>query len=845
MEPFLYSTQPPADVVKSLESSREKGLSAEVVRTRQHTYGYNEIEGETVTWWQIFLRQLKSPFVYLLLVASLIAFLGTGDLVEGGLILLIVLANSFLGFFQEYKASQTLEFLKTFVVSHEKVLRDGQRVLVPTRELVPGDIVFLEPGDKIPADLRLIEAQGAFVDESIMTGESIAVAKTTDALSAMPKQPFQVTNSCFSGTVLVSGSAVGVVVATGLKTALGSIAQLIQHTERESTFSKNIYRLSKFIIFMVLITLGLVVIAHLLLKRAVLFDAKFFTFMIALAVTIIPELLPTVVTFCLSQGARMLAKRKVVVKRLSAVEDLGSIQVLCTDKTGTLTENKLTVADLLAEDKASALFFAALVGTENSQVNKKHTSSAFDEALFLALSDDEKKRLSEYALVIEVPFEPARRRSSVIKKRGEQAVLAVRGAYEELQKCSINLDAQKKEEMARWVATQGEQGRRVIGVAMRELAPGEADAKAAEKDLTFLGIVALEDPIKQSSFSAIQEAQKLGVQVKILTGDSPEVAGYVGTEIGITTYMQDVITGDFFAELSPEQKKEVAMRHAIFARIAPAQKYEIIQLLQEKYEVGFLGDGINDAPALKIANVAIVVEGAADIAQDAADIVLLDKSLHVIVEGIKEGRKIFANTVKYLKVSIASNFGNFYGLSVASMIIDYLPMLPLQLLLANILSDLPMVSIATDNVDEDELKSPESYNLRDIALIAMVLGVVSTVFDFIFFAMFYRQHEPAILQTGWFMGSVLTELFFIISIRSRGLFFMARPPSLMLLFGLLATALATVIVPYTFIGQEFFHFTALSSTNMMTILGIVGAYFVTTELVKMVYYRVMGLIKKS
>jgi Mg2+-importing ATPase len=844
MNLFVYCTQHIADVLKELGTSAEKGLSLKTVKNLQRTYGFNEVESHEATWWQIFFRQLKSPFVYLLFLASLIAFLGTGDVIEGALILIIVIANSFLGFYQEYKASQTLRLLKTYIVSHEKILRAGKQALVPTRELVPGDIVFLEPGDSVPADIRVLECQGLFVDESVISGEAIPVAKISDALPELPKQFFQATNFCFAGTTVVGGNAKGVVVATGLKTKLGSISQLIHETERESTFSKNINRLSKFIILMVLITLGLILVVHFFLQSASLLDTKFLVFIIALTVTIIPELLPTVLTFCLSQGAQLLARSKVVVKRLSAIEDLGSIQVLCTDKTGTLTENKLVVTDIYADDKAMTAFFASLLSTDISLKNKKHAGTAFDTALFSYISPEHKSQLAEYEMVAEVPFEPARRRGSMVRKKGDTYFLIVRGAYEELEKTAKNLDQKKKEDIARWVETEGEKGRRVIAISKKEITQDQlSDIKGAEKDLEFLGIIAFEDPIKESSFEAIKEAQLLGVQIKILTGDSPEVAGYVGQQVGITTSMQDVITGDAFEGLSPDRRKVVVLEHHIFARIAPEQKYEIIKLLQEKYEVGYLGDGINDAPALKIANVAIVVEGAADIAQEAADIVLLKKSLFVIVEGIKEGRKIFANTMKYLTVCIATNFGNFYGLSIASMILDYLPMLPLQLLLANILSDLPMLGIATDNVDIDELKEPESYNLKDLALISVVLGSVSALFDLIFFATLYRQNNPQILQTGWFMGGLLTELLFIVSIRSRSVFFKAKRPSFALFIGLLLTTAVTFALPYTYVGEKFFHFIPLSRENIATILAITGSYFVVNELIKILYYKIMTRLK--
>ena len=846
MNLLAYCTHSAGEVLKEFGTTRDKGLSSKAVVKLQQEYGFNEIKGQETTWYHIFFRQWRSPFIYLLLVAALIAFLATGDYVEGTLILIIVVVNSLMGFFQEYKAAQTLQLLRSYIISHEKVLRNGKRVSVTTRELVPGDLVFLHPGDSIPADIRLIESRALLIDESPLSGEAIPVQKTDEALSQEPKSFHQATNFCFAGTSVVGGNGLGVVVATGTKTNLGGIAKLIQETTRESTFAKNIHTLSKFIIFMVIITLSIVVVAHLLLQSEIFLDVKFLVFIIALAVTIIPELLPTILTFCLSQGAQILARSKVIVKRLSAIEDLGSIQVLCTDKTGTLTENKLVVANVFSEDKEKALFYASLLTPSTKTALKKHPNSAFDDALLASLSPQERKQLKEYAFVADVPFEPARRRSSAVQKKGSKYVLIVRGAYEELEKTAKKLDEKKKVAIAQWVEEEGVKGRRVIAVSKKEISVKDlSDLKAAEKDLDFLGIVSLEDPIKKSTFKAIQEAQVLGVRVKILTGDSPEVAGYVGKEIGITTEMDDVITGDSFAELPEAKKREVALKYAVFARIAPTQKYEIIKLLQEKYEVGFLGDGINDAPALKIANVALVVQGASDIAQEAADIILLKKSLYVIIVGIKEGRKIFVNTIKYLRVSIASNFGNVYGLSFASMVISYLPMLPIQLLFANIFSDFPMLGVATDNVADEELREPGAYNIKDIAFLSVVLGMVSTLFDFIFFATFYRANQPAVLQTSWFVGSILTELLFVISIRNTGLFFSRPYPSPGLLIGLVLTSIMTLLLPYTTLGQRFLHFIPLSQTNILTILGISCIYLIVNEMVKLLYYKIMFRAKKA
>lgn len=360
--------------------------------------------------------------------------------------------------------------------------------------------------------------------------------------------------------------------------------------------------------------------------------------------------------------------------------------------------------------------------------------------------------------------------------------------------------------------------------------------KDEEKNLTLVGLLSFVDPIKPSAKKAVEQAEKLGVKIKILTGDSQEVAGAVAYQIGLIKKTTDVITGEILDNLPDEEKTLAVEKNSVFARVSPDQKYNIIKLLQENNEVGFLGEGINDAPALKIANVGLVVDSASDIARESTDIILLKKSLEVIIDGIKEGRKVFANTIKYIKATLASNFGNFFAVATASLLIDYLPMLPLQILLLNLLSDFPMIAIATDNVDSQELQKPKSYNLKEIAFLATVLGIVSTVFDFIFFAMFYRI-GPAVLQTNWFIGSILTELILLFSIRTKFIFFKAKPPSRILYWLSGLAILVTVILPFTGFGQTVFKFTRPQANQLWLIFGLVICYFIITEIVKHFYYR--------
>jgi Mg2+-importing ATPase len=759
-----YTVKSVSDLVAEFNSSAEGGLTKSSVESLQAKHGKNEIKGKESSVTELILRQLHSPFIYMLFFAAILA-IALGETVDGLLIVLFIFINTVLGFYQEFHSAKALALLKKYIVRRARLVRNGAETVVGSNEIVPGDIIILETGDIIPADVRIIESNDLTIDESILTGESVPVEKTADPLSASTDQVYKALNIGFTGTTIVSGKGKALVLFTGIETNLGDITKLATQTKHQSTFDKNISKLSKFILNLVLVTLAFVFLANIFIKGASVNLTELIIFSIALAVSVIPEALPVVMTFSLSRGAVSLAKNHVVVKRLSAIEDLGSIEILCTDKTGTLTQNKLTVSDIKSIASENVLHFASLAAPFLDETSDL-PNNAFDIAIHNAISDDEKKTLHEYQRISEIPFDPKRRRNTMLLKKDFLYSIVVRGAYEEIVKECINLSEERKNQITTWVTDMGQQGKRVIAVAYKEIGGEEVKAlQSVENNLQLLGLVSFIDPIKPSTIDAIKKANGLGVRLKIITGDSRDVAGAVAYQIGLTPSFHEVITGEELIALSHEEQKKKVNEFSVFARVTPEQKYMIIQLLQEEYEVGFLGEGINDAPALKIANVGLVVEGASDVAREAADIVLLEQSLGVIVDGIRQGREVFANTLKYVKATLSSNFGNFYAVAVASLILDYLPMLSIQLLLCNLLSDFPMISIATDTVDEEEVTKPKNYDVRDIALFATILGITSTVFDFIVFGLF-RHEEPRILQTNWFVASVLTELLFLFSIRT-------------------------------------------------------------------------------
>lgn len=825
----LYTKE---EALASLSSSLQ-GLPSSVAKARLLDVGKNVLIGKETGWQQILLRQFKSAFIYLLVAATLISFF-LGERLDAVFIFLFLVINAALGFFQEYRAENALQSLKSFVDRKTRVRRDGKKISISVSQVVPGDIVLLDAGDMIPADGYFLRAESVTVDESPMTGETEPVVKNAGSLQEVPSDFYGARNIGFSRTTLLSGDAELLVFATGKNTEVGAIAKSMQEAESPSAFEEGIGKFSRFILKLVFVTLPIIFILNLIVHKDTIDIAEFLLFSIALTVSVIPEALPLVTTLSLSRGALELAKRHVVPRRLSAIEDLGSITVLATDKTGTITENKLTVSSVWGEE--SQVLHYALMGPLSDIHANEAQNSVFDKALLHYVPPALTQALQGITRVDALPFDPIRRCSTILVEQNEKAFLMMRGAPE------VVFHASKKKmtiAAKAWVEEQGRNGSRTLAIAYKEI-PYGSHKTIEEKDesgFTLAGMIAFADPLKPSTKQAVTHANKLGVRVKIITGDSKEVAGWVGYQAGIITSQDDVITGEELEKLSPEEKLHAVEKYHVFARTMPLQKYEIIQLLQKTHLVGFLGEGFNDAPALKIAHVGLAVENASDIARDASDVVLLNPSLEVIIDGIKEGRKIFANSMKYLRATLASNFGNFFALAFASLFIPYLPMLPIQILLLNFLSDFPMISIATDNVDDEELQSPKGYQVAELTTIAIVLGVVSTFFDFSFFGYFVQFDDPALLQTMWFIGSILTELVLLFSIRTALPFWRAKRPANIVIWLTGVAALFTLFVAYIPLGQEVFGFVYPEMKYMIVALGLVAFYFISTETVKLLFYR--------
>jgi Mg2+-importing ATPase len=782
--------------------------------------------------WPVFLimqRRFRSAFFYLLIGAAALSFF-LGDRIEAMLILSFVFLNFCLESFQEYRSEKAVQLLAKYLSHEATVMRDGMAVTIESTLLVPGDVILLRPGDRLPADVRFFEEQAIEVDESVLTGETLPVLKTSEALSQEPEGYHEAKNIGFSGTVALSGHGKAVVIAVGDQTAFGSIATLAEMTKSESVFERQLREFTQFVVKLVAVTLIAVFSLNILAKGFGIDIPELLVFSLVLAVSVVPEALPAVTTISLSRGALALAKSKVVVKRLSSIEDLGSINVLCTDKTGTITENRLQVSDVLSLDREECLRYAVLGGRLPHHELLSQTVDPYERALELVA--DHRVRHEETTILDALPFDPNRRMGSILHAahRGEREII-VRGAPESILSVTDHLTSEEKEKILLWVDEEGRKGCRTLAIARRSLSARLRYTLATEKKLEYLGVISFSDPLKSTTKKTIAEANRLGISVKILTGDSREVARSVGIAAGILEEGSMVYTEAELRKLSEKERLRAFEEGSVFARMSPEGKYLAVESLKRHFTVGFLGEGVNDAPALKLAHVGIVVRGAADIARDAADVVILQNSLRTVIDGVREGRIIFANILKYLRVTLASNFGNFYSVAIASFFLPFVPLLPAQILLLDLISDFPMLAITTDTIESSELATPRQSRMRDIIISALLFGGVSSIFDLTLFRLYF-QSSPAILQTSWFLLSVTTEIILLYSLRSSRWFFLGSRPSAVLVgFSALALGVA-FLLPLSAFGVGMFGFIAPHGSMVAIIASLAVGYFLMTEVVK-------------
>ena len=833
-----YWSKRPDEILRELDSSND-GLSGEKVEARLRQYGFNDIpKRREKTALSLLLSQLKDLLVIALIIASIVSFF-TGGNIEGITILAIVVVNVLVGFAQEYKSEKALQKLAILIKYRVKVLRDNKILEVDTRNIVPGDIILVETGDRIPADLRLIEVDELEIDESIVTGESYPVLKSSDTIVAEKLEPQLMENIAFPGTLVVNGKGKGIVVSTGMKSTLGRVAGYLKLTEPETNYEKGIKSFTKFLIKGILVGITFIFIMNALTGKT-FFDSALFS--LALAVGIIPESLPIIITIGLSRGAILMSRSGVIVKKLNVIEDLGNMDVICSDKTGTITANKIALTDHVDLEGKKDLKLLKLVSKCVSVVEEEETvtGNPMDVAIF-EYCKKQPTLSSTYELVELIPFDYSRRRMSIVARNEGELLLICKGAPETMfQVCSTMKVGDKiteldKDRVQRLYDDFSIKGIRVLGLGVKEVEEKDDYSIADEHDLTFVGLLCFIDPLKPTAKQSINELKELGVEVKVLTGDSPLVAKTIAEEAGMAVEM---LTGSEVDGMDDEALQNVIEKTNVFARLTPEQKTRIVSTLSKNGHVtGFLGDGVNDAPALKAADVGISVDGAVDIAKEAADIVLTESSLEIIRGGIVEGRTTFGNTTKYILNTVSANLGNMMSLAIVSIIFNFLPMLPFQILLTNLISDGPLLSISTDRVDQEELSKPKNWNIRLISRFTIFFGAISSIFDFTTMILLsaVMGGNVAVFWAGWFIESTLSEIFVTFSIRTKKRFFRSRP-SRMLLGMSIICSLLTLLLVYS-PTSTFFKFYPPSLAILLAIFGELALYFLTVELIKKFFHR--------
>ena len=765
-------------VLKEL-NSQLSGLSATEAGSRSKQVGLNEIAREKrQSPLMRLLDNVKNPLVILLTALGVLSYL-TGDIRATAVIFVMVLLGVVLRFYQEMRADNAAEMLKAMVNTTATVMRDGKEVELALKLLVPGDIIRLAAGDMVPADVRILSAKDLFLNQATLTGEALPVEKKPAPASEEIRNPLDLPNTCFLGSAVESGAASAVVIHTGDKTYFGSLAASIVGKRELTSFDKGVNKFTWLMIRFIAVMVPAVFLINGLSKHNWL---EAFLFAMAVAVGLTPKMLPMIVTVNLSNGALAMARKKVIVKRLNAIQNFGAADVLCTDKTGTLTQGKIVLEkhlDVHGHQSERVLQY----GYMNSYYQTS-LKNLMDEAILEHghLEEDLKVK-TDYQKIDEIPFDFQRRRMSVIvEDKQNQHILICKGAVEEIMRLSsrVEVEGQVLEVTAEHdahrkllVQNLNAQGFRVVTVAYKVM-PGINDEPhyemQDESDLTLLGYLAFLDPPKDSATEALKQLKILNVDVKILTGDNEIITAYICKQVGMP--VDKILLGSQIETMSETELGEAANLTSIFAKLAPAQKEHIIHALQSKgHVVGFMGDGINDAPALKAADVGISVNSAVDIAKESSDIILLENSLLVLQQGVMEGRRVFGNIIKYIKMAASSNFGNMFSVVGASAFLPFLPMLPIQVLTNNLLYDLSQTAIPTDKVDADWLTKPRKWTIGEIQRFILFIGPISSIFDYAtFFIMIYvfnAWNNPALYHTGWFVESLFSQTLIIHIIRTN------------------------------------------------------------------------------
>lgn len=832
--PEAYWSVSPRSLLKALDSSPD-GISTREAAARLKEFGPNAlIVDKQFTAVRLLIAQFTNPLVLILVFAAIVSIF-VGEWTDAAVILTIVIATALISFWQEYAAGNVVARLRDRLTHWVTVKRGGSPTKVAAEAVVPGDVVLLAAGSLIPADGVVITAADLYVNQAVLTGETFPVEKRPGD-SAPQATMAERTNCVFMGTSVRSGTAEMVVTRTGAATAYGEIAGQVSRQIPETEFERGIRQFG-LMLTRIMVALVLVAFAINVLLEKPPIDSLLFA--IALAVGLSPELLPAIITINLSKGARNMAHSGVVVRRLAAIENLGSMDVLCTDKTGTLTEGVIHLDETLdaeGRDSAGVLRLAYI-----NAFFETGLSNPLDEAITSRQDVD----LTGVKKLGEVPYDFGRKRLSIIFDENGSVRMATKGALDNviaicteirMGSSKTPLNDERREEIGRRFREWSEKGFRVLGVASRALEPGVAITRDDEREMSFEGFLLFFDPPKSDVGEVVDELARLKVKLKIITGDNRYVAAHVAEVVGLSN--KRLLTGSEIDRLSDEALWHAADRTGLFVEVDPNQKERIIRALKKMGRVvGYMGDGINDAPALHEADVGISVEGAVDVAREAADFVLLERGLHVLKAGIEEGRRTFANSLKYIFTTTSANFGNMFSMAGASLFLPFLPLLAKQILLNNFLSDFPAIAIAGDRVDREWVQTPHRWNIKFIRNFMITFGLISSVFDFMTFGflMLIVGTAPAEFQTGWFIESLLTELVVAMIVRTRRPFYRSRPGRWLLVSTILVAAFTIAIpyLPYT----DVFGFVPLPAWVLASILGITFLYVLTTELAKQYFFR--------
>jgi Mg2+-importing ATPase len=757
------------------------------------------------------------------------------NIVDASIIFSIVLISGLLGFWQEYSASNAVAKLLAIVQIKVAVLRDGKEKEIPVEEIVPGDVVILNAGDIVPGDCLIIESKDLFVDEAMLTGETFPVEKDIAVLPAGTALA-QRTNTVWMGTHIVSGNAKTVVVLTGKDTEFGKVSDRLKLKAPETEFERGIRRFGYFLGEVTLVLVILIFGINVYLHRPVL---ESFLFSLALAVGLTPQLLPAIISINLAHGAKKMAEKKVIVKRLASIENFGSMNIICSDKTGTLTEGNVKVESSLAVngDQSDKVFLFAYLNA--------FYETGFTNPIDQAILNFKKVDVREYKKHDEIPYDFIRKRLTIAVTHGKDHLMITKGALSnildvcssvELKDGSIGKISSMQAQIQKQFVVFSDQGFRTLGIAYKNLTSDSSVTKNDEADMTFLGFLTLFDPPKTNIAETIAELKKLGVSLKIITGDNHLVAASISEKMGLSG--NKIISGPELHQMSDAALLTRVAKIDVFAEIEPNQKERIIIAMRKAGNVvGYMGDGINDASALHAADVGISVDTAADVAKDAADIVLLEKDLGVLIEGVREGRTTFANTLKYVFMATSANFGNMFSMAGVSLFIPFLPLLPKQILLTNLLTDFPEMTIATDNVDDEMVDHPRRWDIKAIRKFMITFGLVSSVFDYLTFGLLLlvlRANESQ-FRTGWFLESVISASMIVLVIRSRKPFFKSRPGKY-LLIATLSIAVITLALPFTPLG-DVFGFSPLKFSTYLFLMLIVVLYIIAAEITKTIFYK--------